>query len=137
MMLRALLLCLAVLSATSAAHAQPAKIAAFNKIAEAALEQHRMFLNCSATDPETYAQVQKSWDEMVADTVKILERTNVPNNVIVTFKAISAPAAMMLTERPFGEVIRYCGRDADWAKKFLAQDFIMLPTEAARIFGGQ
>jgi hypothetical protein len=82
-----------------------------------------------------YTQVQKSWDEMVADTVKVLERTNVPNNVIVTFKAITAPAAMMLTERPFGEVIRYCGRDPDWAKKFLAQDVIALPTEAARIFG--
>jgi arginine/lysine/ornithine decarboxylase len=136
MMLRSLFLCLLILSATSA-NAQTAKIAAFNKVAEASLEQFRMFLNCSATDPETYAQVQTSWDELIADTVKVLERTNVPANVIATFKASAAPAAVMLTERPFGEVIRYCGRDQDWAKKFLAQDFIMLPTEAARIFGGQ
>jgi hypothetical protein len=123
------------LAAVPEASAQPAKIAEFNRVAEAVLEQHRVFLNCSAPDLETHEVIQANWNEMIAATVSVLEKARVPNNVIVTLKAITEPNAVMLTERPFGEVIRYCQRDKDWLKKVLASDFIALHKEAERIFG--
>jgi hypothetical protein len=129
------MLLLIALAAMPEASAQPAKIAEFNRVAEAALEQHRVFLNCSAPDLETHEVIQASWNEMIAATVSVLEKARVPNSVIVTLKAITEPNAVMLTERPFGEVIRYCQRDKDWLKKALASDFIALHKEAERIFG--
>jgi hypothetical protein len=134
-MLRIWMLLLIALAAMPDANAQPAKIAEFNRVAETALEQHRVFLNCSAPDLETHEVLQAGWNDMIAATVSVLEKARAPNNVIVTLKAITAPNALMLTERPFGEVIRFCQRDKNWLKKALASDFIALNTEAERIFG--
>ena len=92
-----------------------------------AIAEHRIFLTCSALDPDTHALIARHWQDDTASAAKILADHGTPPEAIAAFTAAADPAALLPAEdTPFAEVARFCTTHADWTATYSRLNFVIL-----------
>lgn len=125
----ALTLCCA--SGTVFAEAAEDKRKAIAAVFETALREHTVFLNCSATDPETHAPVRVGWEETVAASIDLMTSHKVDPAFVAQFKERGAYAKVVRLDAPLREIVAMC--PAGWIKPYLEFRFVMLHSEVSKI----
>ena len=113
----------------SAAEKQAAIAAAF----ETALRENTVFLNCSATEPESHKVYIKTWDDMVARSIDHLVRGNADAAFVAKLRARAAYAAVMRLDAPLREIVALC--EGDWPDRFVMDEYVKLDRRIAEILG--
>ena len=121
MMIRPLLALLLLTSPTTA-QVIPTGSPAADILLSQAITEHRVFLTCSALDPQTHTQILTNWQRDTAAAAAILTANTVPPEAITAFTKAADPAALMPAEdTPWGQVKGLCDTHPDWLKTY--QDF--------------
>lgn len=134
--LGALLLAAASLLPGTAA-AEPATAdqrAAFERLLQTAVDEHRVFLTCGALEQRTSEQIENNWREMVAKTVPLLIEAGYTPAEIIAFSDRTEPRNLVDEQRPFGDVISDCRSHTDWMRNLQLFKVVLLDREARKIF---
>jgi hypothetical protein len=92
-----------------------------------AIAEQRVFLTCSALDPEAHGLIAMAWAEDIARAAAILTENAVPAEAIAAFTAAAAPTALLPTEdTAFVEVMRFCDTHRDWPETWGQFNFTIL-----------
>lgn len=92
-----------------------------------AIAEHRVFLSCSALDPQLHRQIVTNWQRDIADATAILNAQNVPTEAITAFTTAADPAVLMPSEdTPWAEVKGLCDTHPDWQKSYFQFNVIFL-----------
>jgi hypothetical protein len=100
-----------------------------------AITEHRVFLTCSALDPQTHAQILTNWQRDTAAAVAILTTNKVPPEAITAFSTAADPAALMPTaDTPWAEVKALCDTHPDWQKTYFQLNLTILDLKLPAAF---
>jgi hypothetical protein len=105
----------------------------FKRVLTRFLDEQRIFLNCSALDPDLHNIVVGNFDDMVKTTLDLLHTYGKPPD-ISDFEEKTKLDAIYMHERKFGEVIKLCAEDKDWQDRLTQWKFMILQNEASEIF---
>ena len=111
-----------------------AQIADFLAVADAALAEGRLYLNCSATGANAEYFVQ-AWDTGIERTREVLEKAGVLSVHVNGFLERAAADALLMPEARFGDVIATCRTNRSSLEAFDRFEMISPASEARRIFG--
>lgn len=125
MLKRALLT--AVLATPLSAQVIPTGTPAADILLSQAIAEHRVFLTCSALDPQTHALVLADWQADIASAAAILASHNVPADTVAAFTAAADPVVLMPSEdTPWAEVTSLCATRPDWRQAYDTLDRVIL-----------
>ncbi|MFN5997943.1 MAG: hypothetical protein ACK47Z_12650 [Paracoccaceae bacterium] len=111
-----------LLTTPAAAQVIPTGTPAADILLSQAITEHRVFLTCSALDPQTHALILANWQRDITAAAAILTANQVPPEAIAAFTTAADPAALMPAEdTPWGQVKGLCDTHPDWLKTY--QDF--------------
>jgi hypothetical protein len=100
-----------------------------------AIAEHRVFLTCSALDPQTHAQILQNWQRDTAAAVAILADKQVPPEAITGFTKAADPAALMPTpDTTWAEVQGLCATHPDWQNTYYEFNAIVLELKLPAAF---
>lgn len=122
-----------------AAFAQPAtdeQREAFDVLVERAVIEFTVFLNCQALDPLGAEATVRTWREMVGETIPLMQSAGLSAAEIIAFVERTDDRRMMMDDRTFAEVIRFCRANSDQMQRLRRFEMVFLPREAERIFSG-
>lgn len=123
-MLRAVLLILAGSCLSYSASAQTALERIEPRLAKA-IEEHRVFLTCSRLEAESVPGIREGWVKMVADARQYLAAHFTSLADLAAFDKRTDPETLIgPPDRPFGEVIAFCDKNAGWMKRMLMFNFV-------------
>jgi hypothetical protein len=92
-----------------------------------AIAEHRVFLTCSALDPQLHAQILTNWQRDTAAAVAMLTTNKVPPEAIAAFSTAADPAALMPAEETlWADVKAICDTRPDWMKSYFELHFTVL-----------
>ena len=119
----------ALFAAPAFAQIVPTGSPAADIVLSQALADQRVFLTCTALEPESHRLIIDFWQADVAAAVAFLTEKGVPPEAIAAFTAAADPAALALPpDTPFAEVVDYCQAQTHWFIRMNRRDF----TELAR-----
>jgi hypothetical protein len=125
MLKRALLT--AVLATPLSAQVIPTGTPAADILLSQAIAEHRVFLTCSALDPQLHSQMLTNWQRDTAAAVAILTTNTVPPEAITAFTTAADPAALMPGEdTPWADVKALCDTHPDWQKTYFQFNLTLL-----------
>lgn len=129
--------CTAALLLATPSHAQviPTGSPTADILLSQAIAEHRVFLTCSALDPQTHARIQTNWQRDVTAAAAILTAEGIPPEAIAAFQTAAAPAALMPAgDIPFAEVIPFCAANPDWQTNYVEMSLILLDLKLPKAF---
>ena len=92
-----------------------------------AITEHRVFLTCSALDPQFHSQILTNWQRDTAAAVAILTTNKVPPEAITAFTTAADPAALMPTgDAPWADVKALCDTRPDWMQSYFELNLTIL-----------
>lgn len=127
---------LALLTAPASAQATLEQRAAFERVLQTAIDEHRVFLTCGALDAETSQMIEKTWREMVSDTIPILQRAGYTPAEVIAFADRTEARNLVDAEARYAEIVAFC-RAHDWRRNLSTFRVVLLHREARRIFRGR
>ncbi len=111
----AVLLAVALLATPAVAQIIPTGIPAADILLSQAIAEHRVFLTCSALEPQTHAQILSNWQRDTAAAAVLLKTHAVPPEAITAFTEAADPKTLMPTEdTPWAEVRALCDTRPGW-----------------------
>lgn len=128
---------LLALALTSQATAQviPTGTPAADILLSQAIADQRVFLTCTALDPDTHKIALDFWAADVAAAVTLLQDHKVAPEAIAAFQAAAAPKAMMPpADTPFAEVSEFCLAQDRWSMHWMRRDFTELAARLPEAF---
>lgn len=120
---------LTLLLLTTPTHAQilPTGSPAADILLSQAITEHRVFLTCSALDPETHARISADWQADITSAKAILASHDVPPETVAAFTAAADPQALMPPpDTAWAEVQALCATRSDWRQAYDNLDRVML-----------
>lgn len=128
-------LALAALLATPlSAQVVPTGSPAADILLSQAIAEHRVFLTCSALDPETHARILADWQADVASATAILAAHNMPGETVAAFTTAADPQVLMPgDDTPWAEVQALCATRTDWRQAYDSRDRIILDLILAEV----
>jgi hypothetical protein len=100
-----------------------------------AIAEHRVFLTCSALDPQLHALILQNWQRDTAAATAILTAQNVPLEAISAFTTAARPENLMpADDTPWAEVKGLCATQADWLNTYQEFDVTILELKLPRAF---
>jgi hypothetical protein len=100
-----------------------------------AITEHRVFLTCSALDPQLHSQILTNWLRDTAAAVAILTTNKVPPEAITAFSTAADPAALVPAEEtPWADVKALCDTRPDWMKSYFELNFTVLDLKLTGAF---
>lgn|GEM_PF-2479396 len=120
---------LTLLLLTTPTHAQiiPTGTPAADILLSQAIAEHRVFLTCSALDPQTHARILADWQADTASATAILASHDVPSETVAAFTAAADPQALMPPpDTAWAEVQALCATRPDWRQAYDSLDRVML-----------
>ena len=121
---------LLLLATPSSAQIIPTGTPAADIALSQALADQRVFLTCTALDPDNHRIAVEFWQQDTAAAVAILTENSVPPEAIAAFTAAADPETVALPpDTPFAEVTDYCQAQPHWFMRWSRRDF----TELARV----
>jgi hypothetical protein len=133
-MIRPTLLAL-LLTSPAIAQVIPTGSPAADILLSQAIAEHRVFLTCSAFDPQTHAQILTNWQRDVTDATAILTANKVPPEAIAAFTTAADPAALMpADDPPFSDVRQLCDSTPDWRTRYDQLNLIVLDLKLPQAF---
>jgi len=104
------------------------RVARIMPVLDTAIEEWRVFLNCSALDPEAHAFHMNNWRTNVEGTSAFLYAQGFAGSVVIPFATRARPEALMLPgDTPFAEVRAFCDAHPEWRWQLDSFGFTMLP----------
>ncbi|MDP3195238.1 hypothetical protein [Tabrizicola sp.] len=92
-----------------------------------AIAEHRVFLTCSALDPQTHARILAGWQADIASATAILAAHNVPPETVAAFTSAADPQALMpADDATWAEVKGLCDTHPDWLTAYDTFDRVIL-----------
>lgn len=128
---------LLALTLTTQATAQviPTGTPAADILLSQAIADQRVFLTCTALDPDTHKIALDFWAADVAAAVTILQDHQVPAEAIAAFQAAAAPQALMpAPDTPFADVSTFCLAQDRWSMHWTTHDFTELAARLPEAF---
>jgi hypothetical protein len=120
-------LALAALICASPVAAQD-RVARITPVLDRALAEWRVFLTCTALDPQAHAMVVDGWSGMVETTGTYLRERGLSGASLDDFPARAEPDALMLPgDTPFAEVRAFCEDHPGWRGQLETFGFILMP----------
>lgn len=122
---------------TSPTHSQviPTGSPAADILLSQAITEHRVFLTCSALDPQTHTQIAENWQRDITAATAILTANQVPPEAIAAFTTAAAPAALMPAEdTPWTQVTALCATHPDWQQRYAEFNLILLALKLPAAF---
>jgi hypothetical protein len=122
---------------TSPAQAQiiPTGSPAADILLSQAIAEHRVFLTCSALDPELHAQITSNWQTDIAAAATILAAKAVPQDAITAFTTAAQPDALLpAPDTPFEDVRQICSAKPDWMAAYFRLNFTVLDLKLPQAF---
>ncbi len=108
--MRAIVTALALLGfcSTASAETAQAKRDAIAEVFEAALREHVVFLNCTATDQTAHRLARQGWEDMVGLALVLMAQHNVDPAFIAQIKERSDYAKVMRLDSPLRDILALC-----------------------------
>ena len=126
---------LALLATPLSAQVIPTGSPAADILLSQAIAEHRVFLTCSALDPQTHAQILTNWQKDTAAAVAILTAQAVPQDAITAFTQAAEPQALMpADDTPWAEVKGLCDTRPDWQKSYYEFNMTILELKLPKVF---
>ena len=91
-----------------------------------AIEEQRIFLNCSALDARMNGDLLRFWREDVADAAKVIAQSMALRTYLSEFVRDTALSNIVLPDGPVSERIAFCAKQGDWQGRYNRFDFIIL-----------
>jgi hypothetical protein len=130
-----LALALTLLASQATAQVIPTGIPAADILLSQAIAEHRVFLTCSALEPQTHAQILTNWQRDVTAAAAILKTHNVPAEAITAFTTAADPAALMpADDTPWAEVKDLCDTHPDWMTDYYQFNLTVLDLKLPAAF---
>ena len=124
-----------LLAPPAAAQIIPTGSPAADIVLSQALADQRVFLTCTALDPDNHRIILDFWRQDSAAAVAILTEHAVPPEAIAAFTAAADPAALALPpDTPFAEVRDYCQAQTHWFMRMNRRDFTELAVALPEAF---
>ena len=125
--MRAALVAATVLLLAAPVVAQDDRKATVEAVLDKAIAEHTIFLNCTATERDSYDLVIKGWQADVLAAVPLLAENGFTGEEIAAFTTRAAIDALLMKDRPFGEIIDYCMSQGDWIRALYEMRYTVLP----------
>lgn len=136
--MRRALLPAALAFSTMPAHAQDADLAAnVQALIDTAIAEQTVFINCTATEPETGRIVSESWEHDIQQVLPLLPRAGLGRDAIAAFEKRADPATILMSDRPFKEVVALCSAEPDWIQRYYRLNYVLLPMRVQQLLDGK
>ena len=100
-----------------------------------AISEHRVFLTCSALDPQAHAQILTNWQREVDFAVATLTANAVPLEAITAFTAAAKPENILpAPDTPFEDVQQHCAAHPDWQTEYALLKITILKLKLQKAF---
>jgi hypothetical protein len=100
-----------------------------------ALVEHRVFLTCSALDPQAHQQIVQNWQRDVAAAAAALAAAGVPQDAITAFTTAARPENLLpATDTPFDAVKALCDNNPDWQARYDQLNLTILALKLPQAF---
>jgi len=94
--------------------------------ADKAIEEQRLFLNCSVLQPAVHDSVVKFWEQDIAKAVTILSALPATRGYVAEFKRKSSISNLLMSNEPFSKIIAICQARSDWSDVYNKLNFRIL-----------
>lgn len=99
-----------------------------------AITEQRLFLTCTALDPQTHDFIAGLWAKDVAAAATLLTEHNVPPEAIAAFTAAALPENLLPDpDTPFQDIRKFCATDPDWIRRLNRTEMIRLATDLPKV----
>lgn len=100
-----------------------------------AIADQRVFVTCTALDPETHKIALDFWAADVAAAVTLLTANNVPPEAITAFQTAAAPENLLpAPDTPFADIQTFCTAQDRWFRHWTTRDFTELAAQLPGAF---
>ena len=124
------------LALTSQAQAQiiPTGTPAADILLSQAIADQRLFLTCSALEPDTHTFLLEAWQRDVAKATDLLTAANVPPEAITAFTTAAAPENLLpAPDTPFEDLQKFCATDPKWLTRAMKMDTVRLAADLPKV----
>ncbi len=124
------------LALTSQAQAQiiPTGTPAADILLSQAIADQRLFLTCSALEPDTHTFLLQAWERDVAKAVDILTAAKVAPEAITAFTTAAAPENLLpAPDTPFEDLQKFCATDPKWLTRAMKMDTVRLAADLPKV----
>ncbi|CAN1548146.1 hypothetical protein MCELHM10_02058 [Paracoccaceae bacterium] len=129
------LLAALLLTTPTAAQVIPTGTPAADILLSRAISDQRVFLTCTALDPENHQTALDVWQQDVATAVTILTDHKVPPEAITAFTTAAQPENLLPPEdTAFAEVQHFCAAQDQWFQHWSRRDFTELAAQLPEAF---
>lgn len=125
---------LAAGGSAAAAEATAEQREAFGAAVENAIVAQRVLLNCTALESRGAELLGKSLRKSITETIPLLTSAGYSAEEVLAFVDRFDDANLMMLDRPFGEVIRFCRANEDVVQRMMRFEVPQIEREAERIF---
>ena len=119
-----------------AAHAQviPTGTPAADILLSQAIADQRLFLTCSAREPDTHTFLLEAWQRDVASAVDILTAAKVAPEAISAFTTAAAPESLLpAPDTSFEDLQKFCATDPKWLTRAMKMDTVRLAADLPKV----
>ena len=110
--------------------------AEINALIDKAIAEHTIFLNCTATERDSYQLISRNWQTDVLAAVPALADAGFTGDEIAAFTQRTSLDAILMKDRPFSEVIEFCRTSGQWMRQMYELRYVILPLAIKRVIDG-
>ncbi|MBY0612548.1 MAG: hypothetical protein K2P80_10225 [Beijerinckiaceae bacterium] len=89
-------------------------LAAVRAVTQKAIEEQRVFLNCSILDPVDHANMRKFWQQDIDDAARLLVENPALRSYLPEFIRDTAISNLMMSDVTVPQLVEFCGKHGDW-----------------------
>ena len=99
-----------------------------------AIADQRLFLTCSALEPDTHTFLLQAWQRDVAKATDLLTAAKVAPEAITAFTTAAAPENLLPTpDTPFEDLQKFCATDPKWLTRAMRLDTVRLAEDLPKV----
>lgn len=123
-----------LLPLSASAQVVPTGTPAADILLSQAIADQRLFLTCSALEPDTHTFLLEAWERDVAKAVDILTAAQVAPEAITAFTTAAAPEALLpAPDTPFEDLQKFCATDPKWLTRAMKMDTVRLAADLPKV----
>jgi hypothetical protein len=112
------------------------KKAEITALIDKAIDEHTIFLNCTATERDSFGFISAAWQKDVLAVVPLLASAGFTSEEIADFTRRTSVDTLVNRQRPLGEVIDFCNSSGDWLRQSYELRFVVLELAIKKVIGG-
>jgi hypothetical protein len=123
-----------ILTTPTLAQVIPTGTPAADILLSQAIADQRLFLTCSALEPDTHTFLLEAWQRDIAKATDLLTAAKVAPEAITAFTTAAAPESLLpAPDTSFEDLQKFCATDPKWLTRAMRLDTVRLAEDLPKV----